>query len=404
MEEKEVNFFDYMAVTIKWRRLFIINFLVVSVVTAIISLIMPKWYRATSVILPAKENDMESFNLAALAANLPISGLGLNLGTSQLTNFVAILKSRTVRQTIAERFELQNIYDQEDIEKTLQEMDNNIDFIIGKEGQIVIEVLDKSPQRSADMANTFVTLLDSINTKFKLTRARNHRILVEKRFTENIEALHEAEQHLKAFQEKYGVIDIPEQTKAAITGAADLQAMIYMTEVELGIKEKYLRSDHAEVLELKAKLDQLKRKLGELQTGSLQENTNGKAGTASIFIPFNAVPDLGLQYARLYRDMVVQNKLYEVIFQMYEQAKIQESKDTPTIQVLDAAQIPLRKSKPKRTLLVLGAGLISLFITALYVFLREFLIRIENSGSTKAMQWQWIREQIHADWSKIRRR
>ncbi|NUO79661.1 hypothetical protein HUU05_06270 [candidate division KSB1 bacterium] len=404
MEEKEVKIFDYLAVIVKWRHLFVINFLIVSVITAIISLIMPKWYRATAVILPSKESDMESFNLAALAANLPISGLGLNLGTSQLTNFVAILKSRTVRQTIAERFQLQRIYDQEDIEKTLQEMDDNIDFIIGKEGQIVIEVLDKSPQRSADMANSFVVLLDSINTKFKLTRARNHRILVERRFTENIEALHEAEQKLKMFQEKYGVIDIPEQTKAAITGAADLQAMIYMTEVELGIKEKYLRSDHAEVLELKAKLDQLKRKLGELQTGTLHENTNGTAGTSSIFIPFNAVPDLGLQYARLYRDMVVQNKLYEVIFQMYEQAKIQESKDTPTIQVLDAAQLPLRKSKPKRTFLVLGGGLISFFITALYVFTREFLSRLENSGSVKAMQWQWIREQIHADWSRIRRR
>jgi uncharacterized protein involved in exopolysaccharide biosynthesis len=343
-------------------------------------------------------------NLASLVSNLPIKGLGLNLGSNQVTSYLAILQSRTVREEVAVRFNLQEVYDQKDIEKTLEELDDNVSFTIGKEGQIVISVLDKSPERAANMANTFVMLLDSLNRNFKITRARNNRVLVEKRFNENVNTLGKVETQLKQFQEKHGVIDIPEQTKAAILGAAELQAQVYATEIELGVKEQYLKTDHASIVEGRAMLRELKRKLNEMEGSSLPQATNGHAEAPRLFIPFTQVPELGLQYARLYREVLVQNKLFEFLFQMYEQAKIQEAKDSPTVQVLDQGKVAIRKAKPKRMIMVLVAGLLSLVLTGIYVFGREYLDSLQAKGGETADKIDWIKAQMQHDVKLLRKR
>lgn len=404
MENKEVNLLDYGVVLVKWRRLFIVNFLVVCTITAIISLLMPKWYRSTAILLPPEDSNADMLNLASLVSNLPIKGLGLNLGSNQVTSYLAILQSRTVREEVAVRFNLQELYDQKDIEKTLEELDDNVSFTIGKEGQIFISVLDQSPQRAADMANTFVALLDSLNKNFKITRARNNRILVEKRFNENINTLGRVETELKQFQEKHGVIDIPEQTKAAILGAAELQAQIYATEIELGVKEQYLKTDHASIVEGRATLRELRRKLGEMEGSALPQAANGQAEAPRLFIPFTRVPELGLQYARLYREVLVQNKLFEFLFQMYEQAKIQEAKDSPTVQVLDPGRVPIRKAKPKRMIMVLVAGLLSLVLTGIYVFGKEYLDSLQARGGETADKIDWIKAQVQHDVKLLRKR
>ena len=42
MEGKKSNIIDYFSVVVKWRKLIFVNFIVVCIITAIISLIVPK--------------------------------------------------------------------------------------------------------------------------------------------------------------------------------------------------------------------------------------------------------------------------------------------------------------------------------------------------------------------------
>ena len=79
-------------------------------------------------------------------------------------------------------------------------------------------------------------------------------------------------------------------------------------------------------------------------------NNNGTQNTR-LFIPLNEAPDLGLNYIRHYREVSLQQKILEFLLPQYEQAKIQEAKDTPTVQVLDKAVTPVKRKKPKRRLL-----------------------------------------------------
>ncbi len=79
-----------------------------------------------------------------------------------------------------------------------------------------------------------------------------------------------------------------------------------------------------------------------------------------------------LKRQRLQRDVEIQSKLYAFLTQKDEESKIQEGRDTPTIQIMDVASSPIKRFKPKRTIMVLGYSIIAFVLSALYVILLEF--------------------------------
>lgn len=402
MENKKTNLIDYLYVVVKWRKLIVTNFLVVSIISVIISLLLPKWYRATAVIMPP-QNDFSNLGLSTLVSKLPFSGLGIPLGSSEVQSFMAILKSRTIMEIVINRFDLTHVYKKKDIERTLKAFANNVDVTLGDEGQIILSVLDKSPERAAEMASTFLTSLDSIYTHLNVQKARNDRIFIEKRYNENKRDLRTAENNLKAFQEKYGVIDVPEQTRAAISNAAELQSQIYVSEIQLGLKQKHLAPGHVELQREREKLTELRKKLSELRFGNLQSDKDG-SDSEDLFIPFNQIPKLGLEYVRLLRDVEVQTKIFELLTQLYEQAKIEEAKDVPNIQVLDYPAVPLYKAKPKRAVIVIVAGLLSLIFSTVFVFSKEFIQGLLERRDEQGEKVLWIQQQLVRDLSRFRRR
>ncbi len=401
METRKVSPVDFIYVLFKWRRLIIINFLVVSLLAIIVSLLLPKWYRSTAVVMPPK-SDFPGFDLASMVSKLPISGLGLSRGSGETQTFMAILASRTLMELLIEEYDLVNVYEKKDIERTLKALGDNLDIVLGDNGQIVMSVLDKQPKRAAAMATTMVQALDSIYTQLKVQKARNDRLFIESRLTQNSKALRYAEESLKNFQEKYGLIDIPEQTRAAITNAAEIQGMMYALEVELRTKRKYLAPDHQEVVMTQDKLNSLRKKLLELKFGAPGANGDNRQNE-NLFVPFDTVPDRGLEYVRLYREVEVQNRIYEFLTKAHEQAKVEEAKDTPNLQILDTPRIAIYKSKPKRAIIVIVAALFSLIFSSIYAFAKESIGQILEKDDEIARRLSWMREQLLKDLSILRR-
>ena len=65
--------------------------------------------------------------------------------------------------------------------------------------------------------------------------------------------------------------------------------------------------------------------------------------------------------------------LFELLSKQYELAKMDEAKDGASIQVLDAAIEPERKSKPKRALLLMLAAVGGFFLACILAFVLEAL-------------------------------
>ena len=82
------------------------------------------------------------------------------------------------------------------------------------------------------------------------------------------------------------------------------------------------------------------------------------------------LPASGLDLARLYRDARTLEQVFAVLTAQYEQSRIDEVRDTPTIEVLDRAAPPEKKSRPSRSLMVVAAFLLSLGMGVGYAILQ----------------------------------
>jgi len=78
-----------------------------------------------------------------------------------------------------------------------------------------------------------------------------------------------------------------------------------------------------------------------------------------------------LKLGRLMREVEVQNTLYTFLTQQYEEAKIQEARDTPTVQILDHAVLPKLKYKPVRSRVFLIGFVLSTVFSMYYVYFRR---------------------------------
>jgi Uncharacterized protein involved in exopolysaccharide biosynthesis len=254
-------------------------------------------------------------------------------------------------------------------------------FNVEEEGTISISVsadtdwfhYPESEQRAknlcTDMAIYFTQQLDIINKSLKTEQASFHREFIGERYRQNLVDLKRAEDSLRIFQEKHKMVALPEQTTATIEAAAALKAQMLSNEVKLGVMLGALNPTHPDIENIKKENSELSKKMSELEYGA--EIIEYKQ--SSLFPVLADVPELGVELVRLKREVEIQNTLFVFLTQQYEEAKIKEAKDTPTIQVLDYPQKPFQKSAPKRVIILIICLFISTFVNVLFVLYRSEL-------------------------------
>ncbi len=118
-------------------------------------------------------------------------------------------------------------------------------------------------------------------------------------------------------------------------------------------------------------IDVLKLDL-EVQSARAKANQL-KEAVRSYEARFNRLPIQSIEYARLERDRLSNEKLYLLIEEKYQEAVISEKSIPSNVQVIDAAIIPIEPSKPNRALIVLVGFIIGLGLSIGYVILRKYL-------------------------------
>ena len=97
------------------------------------------------------------------------------------------------------------------------------------------------------------------------------------------------------------------------------------------------------------------------------------------------LPALGITYYDLERKLRVEEALWEALTKQYEAASVEEAKEIPTVQVLDPANVPGRKTKPVRRSIVQMGALISLCLGFVAVFLANLWEEMDPESEPKKM-------------------
>lgn len=382
----DISLIEYRDVLFKYRKF--ISYTVGSTIffSIILSFLLPKMYLATAQVLPPQENTSAITALLSNSDN-PLSGLAGSFIANQSTAslYVGIMKSRSVADALIDKFSLRDLYNKKYIEDVYSKLEDRTTFHISRKDQIIsVSVLDRDPERAADMANAYVEMLDQTNRKLNITQGKRKRLFLEDRLREVRTDLSNAEIKLKAFQEKYNLVSIEEQAKVAIEGAAEIKSQIIAAQTELEVLKQFGTEKQIEAVMLKAKIEELTKQLSEIEQGIKPDTNDSKvpktAKGPNFYIPFDDLPRLGLELVRLTREAKIQEKLFELLIAQYEMARIEEAKDVDTIQVLDKAVPPEKKVSPKRTRIVIVMTLLAFVISTIIVLGKEYQWRIIKSA------------------------
>ena len=235
----------------------------------------------------------------------------------------------------------------------------------------------------------FQVLLDSINRELSREQGLFNRKFLEKRLNENKQDLARAEEELKIFQQRTGVVDVLTQVTSQIEAFSQLHSQevqaytsLYssraQTKVQLNTLKATLSKDNPSIKHYQVMYDEQNKELDELRTKLDKEleglllDSDEKTKNDKVWVSMSSFPDLAMTSARLLREVTVQSKLLEILVPQYEQARMEENKNVPTLQILDEPKIPLNKSKPKRLYIVLGSFFMSIIFSVLLIFLEYY--------------------------------
>ena len=109
-----------------------------------------------------------------------------------------------------------------------------------------------------------------------------------------------------------------------------------------------------------------------------QQMKQAKDKLTDAEIHMDRTPNTSLQYLDAVRDLKYQEAIWEILAKQFAAAKLEEAKDFPMIQVLDKAIPPEKKSKPKRSLIIILAALVAFFFAVIWAFISEAMQRAKE--------------------------
>lgn len=332
-------------------------------VAIVYSLILPNIYTASTRILPPQQNQS-----AAAALLSQIGGAAPLLGAaSGIKNpnelYIGMLKSRTVADNLIQRFGLMQIYEVKLASDARKRLEADTNIATGKDGIITVDVDQKDAKLAAEIANGYIDELMKLTRMLAVTEASQRRLFFEHQLQQAKSSLTKAEVAARRGLQAGGLVKVDEQGRAMVETTARLRAQMSLKEVQIGAMRTFAGESNPELRLAQQELESIKRELAKIE---------GAAGGAASDTPAGGQ---GLRNLGLLRDLRYNETLYELLAKQFELAKIDEAKDSAVIQVLDRAIEPDRKSKPKRSMIVLLFAAAGTFAALLWVSISESILR-----------------------------
>jgi tyrosine-protein kinase Etk/Wzc len=373
-DDDEISLIDLLQVIVDNLRLLVLGPLVCGLAALGISFaITPTFTAKTQFLPPQQQQSAAASMIASLGALSGLAGAATGI-KSPADQYVAFMKSVSFQDALIERFKLLERYEAKLKVDARVALASNVRIASGKDGLVSVEVDDKDPKFAADLANSHVEELRNLLGSLAVTEAQQRRMFFEKQLQLTKENLGKADLALKSSGINSSVLK--SSPSSAVESVARLKAGISVQEVKLGSMRNYLTESAPEFKQALNELGSLKTQL------AVSEKEEPATQSAS-------------DYLARYREFKYQETLFELFARQFELAKIDESREGAVIQVLDVAEPPERKAKPKKAMIAIIFALAAGFALLLLVFVRSALKNASQDEETKlrmaSLKDSWLR-------------
>jgi tyrosine-protein kinase Etk/Wzc len=386
--EKDSSLLDVLIILAR-RKFFLVLFtLGAGIVAAIIALILPIRYTASTILLPPNQNSsISSLLLSQLSGGLGslASSAGGSLGIRNPEDmYVSIFRSQTIENAMIQRFDLMKEYRAKRMSDARKKFESRSSVEAGvKDGLLRISVQDHDANRAAEMTNAYVDEFRKNSANLAITEAARRRLFFEQQLQQIKDQLTNAEEQLARTEQTSGIFQPTGQAAALLQTATALRAQITAKEVEIQGLRSFATDNNPELVIAKQELDALQSRLNQL-TGDKSGNDN------DLILPKGQMTQAGMEYIRKYRDVRYYETVYELLAKQFELAKLDEAREGPIVQVVDIATTPDKKSFPQRTVIVALAMIVAFTFASLWIFAKDrwqsLLQNEEHSGRTQLLR------------------
>lgn len=376
--ENEISLLDLLQVVADNLRLLVLVPLLAGLLALGISFLVTPSYTATTRFLVPQGQSASAAMMQSLGSLSGLAGVaGLKSPGDQ---FVSFIKSDSVQNTLMDRFKLQERYDEKFRVDTRKVLAKNATISSNaKDGIITVEVEDHDPKFAAELANGHIQELQRLLGRLAVTEAQQRRQFFEKLIARTKENWVKAEQELKATGVNSSSLKL--NPVSALEGVAKIRAAVTAQEIKLSTMRGYLSDAAPDFKQAQTELSALKQQLAALE----RQDNESSAG------PNTAKND----YIAKYREYKYNETLFELFSKQYEIARIDEGREGATIQIIDTAEPPEHKSKPKKALVAVITTLATGFALLLFVFVRNALM----SSASDPITTQKL-ERLRLSWNK----
>jgi tyrosine-protein kinase Etk/Wzc len=365
-EKEEFNSVLIYAMLWRHRWLIISVTILAAIVSGVISvLFLENEFKSTTNVVPPQSGDGIENALGSISGTLKDIGL-TKLGGSggDSYDFIVILESRTVKDSIIKEFNLPKVYDIPDTMMSLvrDKFNQNLEINYEREGNFIISIWDTDKYRAAKMTNRFIEIANSVAIQMYREEVNlNNENMVQRLYSTDstIKAISDT---LEKFSRRTGVFYPTEQASAISKSIADLKSEEIKYEMLYDYYSKLYGADDYMTQSVKGLKDNMTAKLKEVKTKP------GFAGNFSL----NDAAGEGIEFMRLFAELETYTKVKSFMLPMIEKSKLDETKKMKNLIVLDPAIPSDRKDRPKRSLIVAGSTFGAFALTI-------FIILIINS-------------------------
>ncbi len=384
-KEVEVSILDLGVLFVKNKKFLIgTTFLSMIVFYLVILFFVEEKFDSTATIVPSQESSISGIaSMLGGLGDLPF-GIGGASSNPEVGLYNTILQSRTIKDKVIEKFNLWEVYELDknnpkQVKNMRETVSDNIKTEETEDGAYTLTVRTPNAQLSADITNYLINYLNTKIIELKVDKSRNNRIFLEERLVDVRARLKSSEDSLKYYQEVTGLFSPEEQIKGLLTAYSVLEQDLLVKQMQKEVLVEIYGKDAPQLRKINLEVDLFEKQLNKLKK-------DGKSN--SIFIPYNSIPEKAIDYYRYLREVEINQSILKFILPLYEQAKIEEQKTLPILQVIDKAIPAEVKSSPQRTLNTL------LFGISIFLILFIYTIVTKNPNFEYSEKLKYIRSNL----------
>jgi len=388
--DSEIRFdvFELIRLILKHRNMVIAIVVLAGLAAVVYSLLTPQIWRSDAAFYAVSESNQQ-IPLGLLAAGNLGEALMEEMREAEAMNCVTIMTSRSMSEAVIRKFGMVDYFrlnrpdSLANLDDAIHKLDKLVKADYGDQTSLItLAVETKSKRLSRDIADYYISSLDSYLRDKKVSTGKRNRMFLEARIGETRHDLDSLMAAIQSFQSQNRAIDLSSQSAELIKSYSDLLANKMNLDIRLELARANYGADSPLVKDL------------ELQTAALARQITGLENGHDTLHPkyqldMTSIPGLQQKYTLLQLDLAVAQKVLDYLQPQYEAAKLDELRNLPSLEMLDRPREPGKRVRPKRALICVITVFMAFCLAVLLVVIKEIIL-------THPHRLQAVKDALHA--------